>query len=41
MGQLSEKLQLDNAEIISPNCFHAGFFHGLFFNPENGGDMLF
>jgi hypothetical protein len=21
-------------------CFHAGIFLGLFFNPEDGGDML-
>jgi hypothetical protein len=22
-------------------CFQAGFFLGLFFDPENGGDMFF
>jgi hypothetical protein len=22
-------------------CFHAGFLLGLFFGPEDGGDMLF
>jgi hypothetical protein len=22
-------------------CFHAGIFLGLFFDPEDGGDMLF
>jgi hypothetical protein len=21
-------------------CFHAGFLHGLFFDPEDGGDMF-
>jgi hypothetical protein len=21
-------------------CFHAGFFLGVFFNPEDGGDMF-
>jgi hypothetical protein len=21
-------------------CFHAGFFHGLFFDPEDGGDIF-
>jgi hypothetical protein len=21
-------------------CFHAGFFLGLFFDPEDGGDMF-
>jgi hypothetical protein len=22
------------------SCFHFGFLHGLFFNPEGGGNML-
>jgi hypothetical protein len=22
------------------NCFHAGFLLGLFFNPEDGGDIF-
>jgi hypothetical protein len=23
-----------------PTCFHAGFLLGLFFDPEDGGDMF-
>jgi hypothetical protein len=26
---------------VLATCFHAGFLLGLFFNPEDGGDMFF
>jgi hypothetical protein len=26
--------------VEEPICFHAGFLLGLFFNPEDGGDMF-
>jgi hypothetical protein len=28
------------AKALLATCFHAGFFLGLFFDPEDGGDMF-
>jgi hypothetical protein len=39
-------LKFDNWEFYEkllshlPLCFHAGFVHGLFFDPDDGGDMF-
>jgi hypothetical protein len=36
-----QRLKFQMAAVVwsLPSCFHADFFLGLFFDPEDGGDM--
>jgi hypothetical protein len=36
-----EEFHLQGYNALLATCFHSGFLVGLFFGPEDGGDMFF